>query len=237
MTLGTGPLGYRDWQRLVNWDGPLFMDLSGDGPHAGKKVYGRFDVSRFAYLGGFMRVLENPQVVLFTWYTAKTGGAQIGIRQLVLDPLILANCQFRLPNLGPWVSVQVGQGAVGEPWTLNAEVFGTNRVHPLELIPANFEALGLTEAFGGAGSRTAYPTTYFAGPMRAVVFTNAAVTVTAKLEGEGAPNVWSLLDFLTTSSALAETIIAPDSAWRIVLEATAAVTATVAITPSTTGAA
>jgi hypothetical protein len=184
------------------------------------------DVSRYAYLGGYDAVGTREVQVTFDWYTDSGGVNNCGTRTLVLSPSIVSPAQYRLPNLGPFV--QVSYLLLAAPnWLHTCVLFGTNRVHPLELIPSSPVLIDVQNAAIGATTTIiSYPSDYYAGPIQVAAECSQAGTVSINYETAGA--VWDVQDFylLTAGAWLETTIATPPGAWRIAVRNTAAAAGT-----------
>src|SRR5258708_14340380 len=126
MTLGAGPLGYRDWQRVVNCDGPVLLNL-GAAELTGNFTSAAIDVSRFGYLAGRMNVGTNPVNVFISWFADQALTVQLGERLILLDPSI-AEGYVRIPNLGPWLQIKLAPNLSNTKWHPVVRLIGTNRV-------------------------------------------------------------------------------------------------------------
>lgn len=229
--------GYADWQRVSNYDTDLIYSIARAGA-GGPDVTGIIDVSRFAYLGGSERIGITNVVVTVTWASDAAFANLMGRRQFVLSPNVTNSAQYRLQNIGPFM--QMAWAGVGNvQFSHNASLLATNRYGPLELIPSAPQLIASVNApVGAAGSTTATPSDYYAGPVAAVVssvggattfvaqtMTPTGVIVNISPGLTPAANVVTALDF-----------IAPPGAWWIaVLNPGAATTYSTTAVPSVSG--
>lgn len=239
MTPSTGPLGYRDYQRTLNFDTPLLVNQPSE-TFVKPKVYGRFAVARDGYLAGQVTPEIEPVEVTLQWFMEEKGGEEVGRREFILDPVIKRGAQFRILHLGPWLQVTVNGVNKAEKYSLLAKLFSSNRVYPLEFIPPS--ALILSQTAVGVpskGTKAFNPTTYFAGPAKMLVATGA-VTSVYKLENIQNTGAYADFDRKTFAASILEsvTVLLPTGAWRVSVENTGALEATftVCIVPGITGA-
>lgn len=185
MALGSGPRGYADWQRVVNWDGPSILDHTGAVPGGGPVSSGILEASRYGYIGGIIQA-NNPSVkVTLEWFLDAAGTILLAKRTLWLAVNITNPAQLRVPNLGPWVRVSTNK-ASGE-YTLTAHLFLTNRTHPCELIPSESLLINTVPTIATAGEVTIFPTDYFAGPAWLWIETGAGAGQFILNRTEGTP--------------------------------------------------
>lgn len=242
MGFGAGPQGTPDWQKVASWDGPQLLAEQAKSIE-GEYLLDSIAVSRWGYLGGLLGTAGKAAKVTLEWGLSEKGTklpAESALkRQLILDPNITAPALVRLPNLAPWLRVR-GNPQVGEGlWTPNFLLFGTNRVHPLELIPVSSPLIASEDVFAGVGLSTHYPSSYFGGPLLVnLSLSSTAVAVNVRMEAATAAGVWRLYDFLQVVGGQGigtlRTVV-PAGAWRISVESTGAVTAVLTATPALTG--
>lgn len=230
--------GYADWQRVDNWDSPTLWNVT---PSIGNAIVQSpiIDVSRFAYLSGVMEEDTSQCVVDLRWLSASSGGSFIGFRTFVLSTLIPNFAYVRVPNLGPFLQIQVSPIAAAN-FEFSATLLGTNRVHPLEFIPRNPTLIDKQAQTVGAGAAaTVYPGDYYAGPMR--IWATCGATYSWALYFLNTVGVWDFVEQIQTQGASVNSsvnTVAPPGAWRVVLTNTGAANANywLCATPSTTGA-
>jgi hypothetical protein len=233
--IGAGGLGYLDYQRTVNWDGPLLFSAQEKLLQEGQE-YGNWDVSRYASLLARLEVFTNPIKVNLAWSTA--GGPFSGlsaVRQFVLDPNILAPLQLLIPNLGPTVNMTTTTPVL-QTAKLTANIHGSNRVSVLPFLAIKPHLLNVAHAFPVAGSFKAYPNSYYAGPAKVRAFASEA-TGFFLLEAEIEPNEWVFVESWETAAGAVKQldILLPGTAWRINMETLAKGEASLTITPALTG--
>lgn len=238
MSLGAGARGYPDWQRVQNWDGPLVFSQSGVN-HKGRFQTPIVEVSRFAAIEGRVKAFIAPVLLTLEWFAGPTEETLTGQRQLVLTPEISEWAQLQIRNLGPWVRATFAPVDVAVEWQLGLQLVCTNRAYPLELVPRQSVLVNTSHAFAEAGSVTAYPTDYFAGPIRveAINF-NAAGPLEVVLEAAVAPEEYVEVDRTIITAAqvvLSASFVAPVGAWRVLIRAAGKAETTVKVTPSVTG--
>jgi hypothetical protein len=229
--------GYADWQRVENYDSPLLFNATSPGNFA-PFVFGVQDVSRFGYLGGRMQEQTSQSLANIAWFADPAATELMSYRAVAFTSNILNLAQLRFPNLGPFVRL-TSQAFGATNYSLNAQLFGTNRIHPLELIPAFgviIDQQGVV--LPASGAVTLYPSDYYAGPARLVV--SASQVYTWELQWLSTTGNWDIIDNQSNIAANVTTeqsIVTPPGAWRlIILNATAAAGIYfAAVTPSTTG--
>jgi hypothetical protein len=238
MPLITAPnRGYADWQRLENYDsGALFSASNFTG--AVTQNSGILDMSRYGYIGGYDYPGGVNTFVDITWYVDAGGTTECGSRFLTLAGPIGDYAQYRLPNLGPFVNLEwAGIGSVN--LAHSCVIFGTNRVHPCELIPVLATMVDEQTIAIPNGFTVIYPTGYFSGPCE-VWFYPQAATVAYAIEELTPPGNWDLFYQIPTPGANVNdirSVVMPSFGWRFVIANTGgATTASLTVTPSLTGA-
>lgn len=212
--LGAGPGGYADYQKVSNWDGPTLINEF-NAPHTGNVTYGPFDVSRYAYLGGYTYAGNNPVLVTINWYRDSTATRLVGTRQYVLDRQVTHGAQQRIANLGPFVKLTYAPATGATNWTQVSTIFATNRYHPLEFIPQNQTLIAqANQTIPAMTGINYYPSDYYAGPLRVATFI-ASAGITMSLFAELTVGVNTQLDVWTPAATAwsAVNIVAPPGAW------------------------
>ena len=165
--------GYGDWQRIVDWDSPILFHESGV-THNADFATPVMDVSRFAYLGGIDFVQVNNCAVAVAWFADAGATELVGERVFILGMTMQTPAQYRMPNLGPFVQLQYLRIA-GVSFTHSCFLFGTNRQHPLEAVPAIASfLLSASGTVANGFSVQGNPENYYAGPALAYFSTPAA---------------------------------------------------------------
>ena len=230
--------GYADMQRIANYDSPVLFSEN-FASHPGNAATPVLDVSRYAYIGGTDAVFTLDVQLSFSWWMDAAGTIAAGTRIFQMTPNIANPAQYRLPNLGPFVTITYTPLTAGT-WQHTCELIGTNRQHPLEFIPTQWRILySNAVSIPASGSETLYPTDFYAGPM--AVFTNTTQVCAVSLQAENTSGTWERLEALTTvvSTNALTTWVAPPGAWRIQVvntSGTTASTTTVTCTQSQSGA-
>ena len=228
--------GYQPWQRIENYDSGALWSGNAQVINANLPIPQPLDVSRYAYLGGYVSLSAGVLYLVLNYYADAAATVGLGARFIVIDSAINAPVQIRIPNLGPFVSG--GFVLIGASATVTWTIIGTNRAHPLEIIPAHPILIDQEGTNINAGATlTVYPGDYCAGPahIRAVLSQAGGLY----LDYETLAGVWNVL----TSAGLAagggfdENVILPPGAWRIRVQNTSGVAATLSLTvwPSLTG--
>lgn len=217
-------IGYPDGQRVVNWDSPLQWDSQGANV-AGNVVSPIFDCSRYGYTAGFLYCGLNQIEVDFTWYADRGGTVTLGSRTFYIDQYQPNGGQLRIPNLGPYVQVALLPIQAGG-MNYHAQIFQTNRTHPLEFVPTVPYLIDVqAQALGANANALAYPSDLFSGPM-AVWFNIANASGTLFLQALNASGTYD--DFSQTVVTVKSTLldlVAPPGSWRFyVLNGAAAAT-------------
>lgn len=231
----TGPSGYPDWQRVSNWDGPV-AKLAVSGGALVSDQTPIFDVSRYAYLGGYDTTVLEPCGVQISWFADSAGVDLCGARRFALNHNMTA-AQYRLPNLGPYCQLVWSEGT-GGAFQHRCVILPTNRFHPLEFVPANPQLLGIAnQNIANNVTNTLWPSDYYAGPAR-VAFTcgTAGLTVTIQsIDSNG--NATVVDSFATPAGRSAVDTVLPSGAVNVQVQNTtgAAVNYYLSITQSQTG--
>lgn len=234
--------GYAEWQRIANYDtAPIFISaLFNTAPTQTMTIQ---DVSRFAYLGGRDLSQTQPSTVTLQWFSDVASSSLLGNRTFQLSPLIQDAAQYRLPNLGPFVTASWST-LTGANLNHTVTLIGTNRSHPLEFIPTNPILLDDQGASLAANQTvTLYPQDYYAGPL--AMYFAPSVASDLALEILNASNVWDTFwsqpgaTPVAGGSILDTSTVTPAGAWRVQIINTTASAGTFSITliPSMSGAA
>ena len=234
--LASSNRGYADWQRVENWDTGDLWSASGNNVAVGT-ASPILDVSRSGYLGGYLTGSGVGAIFTATWYIDAAGTIPIGTRAFVLIDNILSEAQVRLPNLGPFVQLALDPLTNGN-FSYSAQVFGTNRVHPLEFIPSHAALIEETNTPVPATSTLFYyPQDYYSGPVQVYTSPTGAVTVAIQLIDP--LGNWYNTTLYTVAANANDTRegIAPPGAWRmaVVNGGGSSVNISLAVTPSMTG--
>lgn len=227
--------GYPDWQRNVNFDSGLLWNVNTvltNQPTTSPTL----DVSKFAYLAGLILITNNPALVTITWYADSGRVTTLGQRQFILTNSIASSSQIRLVNLGPFCQVQISSIS-GTQYQASAQLFLSNRVHPLEFIPTQKLLINQQNVAIGANTTVQInPGDYYAGPARVFIF--SALTQGWQLQVLSVNNTWDIVDsFNTTANVNAEfDTITPAGAWRMqIFNAGGASNYYLVVTPSMSG--
>lgn len=228
--------GYAEWQRIANYDSNELIVFPFN-PGGGIVQTGVIDVSRFAYLGGFVKAIAGDFSVQAIWFSAFNGGDIVGKRSIPLTSNINTELQMRIANLGPYVQLTfntIGGGG----YSGLCIAFGTNRIHPLEVIPEQQVVIDKqAAALGASASVTVYPLDYSSSPARMLV--SAGQAFTASLQYLTFPGVWNTYDQNSggAGAVLSVATLIPAGAWRLVVtnQSAIATTFTCTITPNVTG--
>lgn len=234
--IGAPNRGYADWQRIGNYDSGV--EWSATYTNTGvTEVSPVIDMSRYAYLGGKVGCTLNTVLVTFLWYADAAATVLVGGRQFVLSAGIANPAQLRIPNLGPFVQVTLAPIG-GANYTFNAEVIGTNRVHPCEMIPSQSTLLVVSGVTIPPGQTNFFPSDYFSGPAR-LTTTNSGGSVTCTLmyrNVDGTDQPIEQFGVNPAATILSASILVPEAAWYLaVFNGAAAQAFSCWITPSPTG--
>lgn len=208
--------GYRDWQREVNYDGPLFEYLSAQAIGVELDL-GSFDVSRYAYLAGRVQCLGGDVAMTVAWYADDPPTKPVGVRIIPLTVNVANYQQFRLLNLGPFCVVALTP-IDGAGNAVNLSLFPSNRVHPLEFIPENPVAVDQQNAaIAASATNTHYPGDYYAGPVD-IYARVAPATLELSLQALTLAGTWDIAWQAAPTPANADVqyrVVTPPGAWRI----------------------
>ena len=231
-----GPLGYPDYQKVNNWDGPLLFSakelLLSEGQEQGP-----WDMSRYASLLARLEILGTPIGVNLAWTTAQGAlGGLTATRFFVLEPNILAPIQILIPNLGPslkWTTTT----EVGKTAKLTANVHGSNRVNPLGFVPRGPLVLSRRITFAKAETVTLYPSDYYGGPAQ-VYYEKEGQTLTFVVEAQVMPGEWVSTFLHETAAAKGNdtfSLLLPPTAWRLAVVSGGLQNFNVRVAPSYSG--
>lgn len=224
-------------QRTGPWDSPVLHEET-NAVFAVAHSTGLLDVSRWGYLGGYDFLTNGDAMVDIQWFA--DGGASVGIgeRRFQLSTLIPGAAMYRLPNLGPFAHVTwtpISGGNVAHSDCL----IGTNRTHPLEMIPAQPTLVDLNAvALAGSATVTNYPASYYAGPLHVHYFTGQAGQL--NFQYLTAADAWDNFDVvpIVASTHTSFVTVVPPGAWRVqaINNTAVATTFNLQAVPSLTGA-
>ncbi len=236
--LGAGGTGYDDYQRTQNWDSAELYSFT--APPSSSSLFSPvLAVPRWAYIEGYITVNTGPAGVSFTWFTDALGLDTTGIIQFVLSPLITAPCQFRFPNMGPYVQAALGTPPIGT-WGATGRLFASNRVQSLTMIPQQPVLIDLQAFTLSTGGNPLYPGQYFAGPVSCWAQNGTGNTVLMALQYLTAAGNWDYLyqsASINSSPGTPFSFTTPIGAWRIFASATIGGAGNyLAVTPAITGA-
>lgn len=183
-----GAEGYPDYQRVVNWDGPIFVKER--RAQANKFSIVRAAVSRYANIA--IRIAQHEAeasetiVCTVKWFTAAVGGVEVGKRVFVRarpsegpgNPT-----QFvRLANLGPYVTIEFAPIVEPKEWIADIYVAADNRLTPWET-PISEPLLLPETGFAMANGETKRQQVryYYSGPALLSAFFTVLTGVTARI--------------------------------------------------------
>lgn len=168
--------GYADYQRIENYDTGVIVNLAAAGS-TGVVISGIVDVSRFEYLAGLVTMNVGFCTITATWFADAAGSIVMGTSQFVVSSTILRPMQLRLPNLGPFVQVQMGAIAGGN-YTGTVQLIGTNRYNALPAVPVDQMVMNTPNtAVAPSNTATFNPSDYYAGPATAWISTTGAFSL------------------------------------------------------------
>lgn len=229
--------GYADYQRVGNYDSGVLATLNFGPTNVGSQTQ-MIDVSRYAYLGGSLQCTLASVQVTILWYADVLGTVQVGERTFAVNANVSNPAQLRLPNLGPFCLVAF-TAISGANYTVTGRVFGTNRVHPCELIPLFPQLLTISSRASAINQvDNFWLNGYFSGPMQIWAISgglNLTYSLFYMAPDGSTPFVWQapLQTVLTTAF-----VIAPPGPLlaQIVNNSGSAATYSLSITPSLSGA-
>lgn len=231
-------IGYPDFQRVVNWDSPVLYADSVDNVTTYKQS-GALDVSRYAYMGGFMSITAGYCLVTLEWFLDQSMTTITGQRQFTLDQNISEICQPKIAHMGPFLQVTF-EAIASNPFSGSWSLFATNRSFPLEFVPVNSLLIDQQDISVGAGvNDTFYPDSYYVGPALVGVYSNQP-SGAVQFEQLSTSGTWDFFDqsgIITSNTWTRIITILPTGAWRTILEngATASASMFLVVTPTTTG--
>ena len=228
--------GYADWQRVENWDTGLLINQT---IPSGSNFYQSsvLDVSRSAYLSGYIGVTPGDATIGFTWYDDLAGDNTLGYRQYNMSSSINNVAQLRIPNMSPFCQVTASKlGAFN--YGASLLIWGTNRYHPLELIPREPVLLAHAGiALAASGTNRYYPSDYYAGPVQVNAFCGQSYQLF--MEWLSDTDTWTSINNITGGTGTIQTVtmLAPPGAWRVGItnQTATATTESIRITPTYTG--
>lgn len=215
--LGAGPLGYKDWQRLTNWDDPVLIDQV-TVKHTGLFQSPVLATARLAAVMGRMWVTTSPVQCTLEYFLDQAATKPCGKQTFVLDPTVSQLAQLKYPCLGPWLQISWQPKEEAESYLLTARVFLTNRQHPLILTPTTPVLVNANPLVApGGGQVDAWPPSQYAGPIRIKGFSSQSWTVW--LQAEYTPGFFTVSEVLAAAGNVNGfvTTIAPATAWKLTL--------------------
>jgi len=238
-----GPVGYPDYQRVENWDGVRLLYFGTLAKHTGLQTYGPYFVGQYAALLVSLSKGNKPITVRFTW--SYEGEVEVGnpSREISLEPVNgPARAQLRLPNLGPWVTIEFIPESEATKWEMVAAVLPTNRQYAYESNPVSGLVIPETlKKVKGASEGFWYPEWLWGGPVQAYVNTNKKTGAFGVEYYNVAAAAWkySVLESLEGKEWYNIKAVVPLTAWRVKVynnpaeEASITVTVAPAVTGST----
>ena len=222
--MSTGPQGFPDYQRVVNWDSSALINDTGTA-RVGSFTYPAVFVGRYAYLAMVAAVRGVPNCrMTVTWFSDAALSIGLGSVNIMLDPNNSGNCQLRLENLGAFAQITLASVGVAN-FTSHMTVIGSNRPYNIPVVPSDagviFNSVGV---IGAGASVPIVPDTYFAGNGILSILP-AAAPVTAELRGMdlgGTYRGWATVSAAANVRASVQTLF-PMGAWEIVLTNTGGV--------------
>lgn len=209
--------GYSDYQRIVNWDGPLVWEILTKAI-TGEANSGVINCARYGYIAGRVSLTGEDFQLRMEWFSDEAATKQLGQMVMTLSPSVQNPAQLRIPNMGPWVRVVLEGKEGAAKCTATARLFLSNRIHPLQLIPVAPMIFRSTHTYAVSENLFIGPFDYYAGPAEVNYETNVAGTVTLVLEAEPAPGVvvaFCILRFTEAQLSGQAKVIIPPGMWRI----------------------
>ncbi|MGH9071243.1 MAG: hypothetical protein ACRDX8_08810 [Acidimicrobiales bacterium] len=236
MPSGAPPIGYPDWQRVTNWDGPAL--LSTTAKEVSNYLSPIMDVSRYANLklGLIDRQEEHTLTYLVTlyWYAQGNGEShQLGEQAFVLNPDTSyqgqSDINVTIPNRGPWVQLKISEAQGRGPMNIEIYLGTDNRVGLPPTAPRQPSLLAYSKNILSGATAHTWPTYNWTGSaVLSIARGGAAKAFTIQIEAYDA----GLKEWVHTWVASLEpgefyqyTVPCPYGSWR--LGFTNATTATV----------
>ena len=230
--------GYADWQRVENWDSGVVWSGSVTNQSATLFPPEPIDCSRWSTLGGYIHVYFGTMLAAFNWNADPAASIFVGGRQLVYSGSVGAFTQLRLSNLGPYFDGQFQQ--VGGVWSGSWQLFNTNRISPIELIPQGPALVDDdTGAIGAGAVYYAYPNDYYSGPVDIWLATNSGSNWLVGVQYLRSDGVWrQLSNFFLNSKTVPVGVLVPAGMWRVTAQNNSAGndSATITVVAAFTGA-
>lgn len=235
MALGAGKLGYPDWQREANWDGPTLWEPP-TTERATTITSPMMNVSRYAALTGHVGISGHDGLATFRYFSDQAGTKETGARRVFLHHAIPNSANLLLENLGPWCQVNIA--TAGEKYTPFVRLLATNRQRVQEVLPLEPLLLDTNPVFAGAETKTFTPGSYYAGPVAVWVNSSGAgifcavIMETCQVVGE-----YTRVDQLTLPSNEEKrgTFQAPLGAWQVAVTTNGVTTVELRLTAASTG--
>lgn len=207
-------VGYPDYQRVVNWDSPVLYQ--GDLQIITSYVQSNpIDVSRYAYLGGFINLTAGQCLISIQWFLDDKLQTLVGERQFRLDAGINNICQPKIIHMGPWVQITL-QTINNAQFTVGWSLFATNRTSALDFVPQESVLIDRQgEAYNASQTITHYPTAYYSGPARIFASASEAFTISALWLGDLGNYDYFWQDLTVASNNFNADVIVPAGAWVI----------------------
>lgn len=138
--------GYSDWQRTVNWDGPLLDSGTHLVPAFGTTFSSVLNLQRYSFIAGEMINPTGYMTVDFIFYMDEAMTVRTGRFSTALNSGMGTGMLMHIPCLGPFCQYDLTDTS-GAPNQVTSQMFATNRAgwSPFNLGPGGLIA-------GGAGS-------------------------------------------------------------------------------------
>lgn len=157
-------IGYPDWQRVVNWDGPVLWQPPGT-PFSSILFSPVLDVSRYHLTALFLQLTGGEAQVTVVWYFDQGGTMQAGRRVFFTNRNVANGNWLRMVNQGSFVQIEIEPLQAGTV-TPFIRVSGSNRTGPTEVTPPNdMLAQQAFSPLAGNTSVDVWANYMFAGPV------------------------------------------------------------------------
>lgn len=169
MSIGAGPLGYPDGQRLSSWDlGAVLFSLN--TLQTGTFTSPGINVGHFGYAYSFMSVAGNPVQAQFNWFQDSGLTVLSGSRNTKLTTTASRGSQFIHTNLGRFLQILLIPLTGATTYTPSLVFIPTNRSWPWLTYPSDSFLFDAAPSLAASASTNVFLGWEWAGPVSVSAF-------------------------------------------------------------------